>query len=403
MKKTAILTIAYNSEKYLEKCITSVLNQTYGNFTYYLCDNGSNDGTRALIDKFAKTDSRISPVYIEVNSLTSTFNLMLKTIYDSDCEYLSVLDSDDWFEPDFLKETVINMNNHTDICVVSSNFIKESTMEIIHRRAVNRVFVMKYHQIPDYLTCWHQFFRTAWGKLYRLDLLRSKTILIGKYEYGSDTVFATECLKNSKKIVFTNKILHNYLIRNTSDSYIYRADRLKSDIYLYEYLLAILSKFGPISKLNQAFLYVVLSNAIKDSLENLILSDLNIEEKSQKIFEIFENKHVRESWSFWDSADDRTYEELSLVYNERYLVSFFEHMMIWTIKCLDLAVGIKSYSASLNLAHIMSDISALLNDEENFIQSNIYKYLIAKEAKDEAKTTEYKNFLYELGIVIDTK
>ncbi len=404
MGKVAILTIAYNSEKYLEKCVNSVLKQTYSDFTYYLCDNGSNDETRALIDKFAQNDSRIFPVYIDVNSLTNTFNQMLRTIYSSDCKYLSILDSDDWYEPDFLKETIIKMDDEqVDICLIGSNFIRESTMKIEHKRVINKELIITHSQIPDYFIYLHQFFRTTWGKLYRIDVLRSKTILVGKYEYGADTVFALECLRNSNNIAVLDKILHNYLVRNTSDSYVYRTDRLKSDIYLYEYPMSILSEFGPISNLNKAFMYNVLSISIKDSLTNLILSDIDIEQKSQKILEFFENNYARESWDFLDNVDDYIYETLSLEYYEKDIINFFENMLTWIIKYLDNTVGDKKYTTALILSNIMSNISALLKDEKNFIQSNIYKYFIAEAMNDELKIVEYKNFLNEMGVEINTK
>ena len=62
-----IRTCAYNAEKTLKKAIDSVLNQTYGEFVYYILDNGSTDATGDIIRAYAKQDKRIVPYYSEVN------------------------------------------------------------------------------------------------------------------------------------------------------------------------------------------------------------------------------------------------------------------------------------------------------------------------------------------------
>ena len=65
MPKVTIYTQAYNPGAYLEQCIESVLNQTYGDFEWLLIDHGSTDNTREVIHRYAERDKRIVPVCID--------------------------------------------------------------------------------------------------------------------------------------------------------------------------------------------------------------------------------------------------------------------------------------------------------------------------------------------------
>lgn len=102
-----IRTSAYNSSATLERTVESVLNQTCGDFVYYLVDNGSTDGgkTRAIVEEYAKRDSRIRPFFNPQNDMTwatiKEANDLTFTIGDED--FFCILDFDDEYGPDFFK------------------------------------------------------------------------------------------------------------------------------------------------------------------------------------------------------------------------------------------------------------------------------------------------------------
>ena len=69
MAKVVVWTQAYNAEKTLRRAMDSILQQTYPDFEYYVLNNGSSDGTGAIIEEYAKKDSRVIPLSVEKNDL----------------------------------------------------------------------------------------------------------------------------------------------------------------------------------------------------------------------------------------------------------------------------------------------------------------------------------------------
>ena len=122
-------TKAYNAEATIGRTIESILSQTYGDFIYYLCDNGSLDGTGDIIREYAKKDKRIVSVFNEKNHVWTEENknkiIHLKRNLQPD-DWYSVLDADDDYMPDFLEELLyFATKEDLDYVACRSNFVKE--------------------------------------------------------------------------------------------------------------------------------------------------------------------------------------------------------------------------------------------------------------------------------------
>lgn len=114
----SIITPAYNTEKYIDLAIRSVLNQTYRNFEYILVDDGSTDKTGEIIDRYAAQDSRIRVIHKENGGVSSARNAGLAAATG---EYIAWLDSDDSIEPDML-ETCLNALLEYDVPAALANY-----------------------------------------------------------------------------------------------------------------------------------------------------------------------------------------------------------------------------------------------------------------------------------------
>ena len=99
--KYSIIIPVYNVEKYIAKCLDSVLSQSYNNFEAIVVNDGTPDNSQQIIDEYAKKDNRIKPVIKENGGLSDARNYGLK--YASG-DYIIFLDSDDYIEKDLLKE-----------------------------------------------------------------------------------------------------------------------------------------------------------------------------------------------------------------------------------------------------------------------------------------------------------
>jgi hypothetical protein len=104
----SVLIPSYNHEKYLSEAIDSLIGQTYGNWEAVICDDGSADGSRCLIERYAARDARIQYVFQPNGGQSSALN----TAYDrSRGEIISLLDSDDVFLPTKLEKCVALLRN----------------------------------------------------------------------------------------------------------------------------------------------------------------------------------------------------------------------------------------------------------------------------------------------------
>lgn len=105
----------YNTEKYLKRCLNSIINQTYKNLEIILVDDGSSDGSSVICDEYKKKDDRITYYRLENGGQGKARNYALDRCHG---EWIAFVDSDDWIEKD-MYEKMINIaeDNHADIAV----------------------------------------------------------------------------------------------------------------------------------------------------------------------------------------------------------------------------------------------------------------------------------------------
>ena len=111
--KISIIVPVYKVEKYLDKCVNSIVGQTYKNLEIILVDDGSPDNCPAMCDEWAQKDSRIKVIHKKNGGLTSARNAGLDACTG---DYIGFVDSDDWIEPDMYEYLLnIGMKNNADV------------------------------------------------------------------------------------------------------------------------------------------------------------------------------------------------------------------------------------------------------------------------------------------------
>lgn len=104
----SIITPSYNSSKFIEECVNSVISQTYLEWEMIIVDDCSTDNSRNLITKFAKEDDRIKPIFLEENvGAAEARNIAIKK---SQGKYIAFLDSDDLWKNNKLEKQLSFMN-----------------------------------------------------------------------------------------------------------------------------------------------------------------------------------------------------------------------------------------------------------------------------------------------------
>ena len=153
--KISVIVPVYNVEKYLPRCIDSILSQTFTNFELLLIDDGSTDNSGKICDEYADKDNRVRVFHKANGGVSSARNLGLDNVKG---EWVSFIDADDFIEHDYFLEDLL-ANDHWDVIQMSrsggSNF-HNYKKDIV---CTNRDEVIKFLHKNFYYECWGRFIK----------------------------------------------------------------------------------------------------------------------------------------------------------------------------------------------------------------------------------------------------
>ena len=206
MIKVSVIVPVYNVEKYIEKCLDSLVNQTLKEIEIIVVNDGSPDNSQKIIDKFVKKyPNKVKSFIKENGGLGSARNYGLKHIKG---EYVAFIDSDDFADLKMLEEMYnLAKKDNSDIVLCSNNLLDENNRilkiesAIINKKINNNLLKYKL---------------AAWNKLYKKELLINNKFEFRSNVWYEDVDFTTKVMINAKKVSFIDKPLYNYLLREGS-------------------------------------------------------------------------------------------------------------------------------------------------------------------------------------------
>ena len=200
----------YNVEKYLKRCIESILVQEWKNYDILLVDDGSTDHSPQICDDYVKAYDFISVIHKENGGLSEARNT---GISHAKGEYVYFPDSDDWLEPDtFIALAEALESQEFDIISFNREFVKGEEDAIVSEPEVTQVFEGKDAFVQmlkhSYITGF------ANDKIYRKSLFIDNNILFPKGKYYEDLGTNYKLFLSAKKVYATNQKYYHYLIDN---------------------------------------------------------------------------------------------------------------------------------------------------------------------------------------------
>lgn len=217
-EKITVIVPVYNVENYLNKCLDSIITQTYKNIEIIVVNDGSTDNSGEICQEYAQKDNRI--VYIEQGNagLSAARNTGLDNM-SGDC--VTFVDSDDWIEQDYL-ETLYKkiVEYQADIAVGNYYSFNESEgmfyFHILGDSYYEKVYdnVSIFENLYDSQEMKSFALISAWGKLYKAGLFEQLRFDIGKL--GEDGYLNQKIYLLAEKIVYIHKGIYSYRIRNNS-------------------------------------------------------------------------------------------------------------------------------------------------------------------------------------------
>lgn len=303
----SVIIPVYNVDKYLSKCLDSIINQTYHNLEIICVNDGSTDKSGEILSSYEKIDSRIKVITQNNAGASEARN---RALDDVTGEYLIFVDADDYIEPD-LCELAVNsaIENKADLVFWSyvrefpniskekhffwsdrTIFEGEEIKKQLHRKVCGLVDEELAH--PDYL---HSF-EPLWNKLYKADYILNNNIRfvdIEKIATSEDGVFNLYALGYVKKAVYIKKCLYHY--NKTNDTSL--TTSYKEKLFLQRNTLTeIFRKYLDENDMSKDF-YVALDNRIALNLIglglNIVSADFNAIKKVRLISEILNDRQYK--------------------------------------------------------------------------------------------------------------
>lgn len=239
----SIIVPIYKVEKYLDKCVNSILNQTYTDLEIILVDDGSPDGCPIMCDEFAKQDGRIKVVHKENGGLMSARQAGLRAATG---DYVGFVDGDDWIERDMymLFHNAVE-KYHPDVVV--SEFYSDTGDELLKSsQNLSKPFFTKAEMINEiypkmlFKAPYYNFGINpcCWSKLFKKELLeRCLYSVPQKIKIGEDTAFTYPCLIGADSLAYIDKPCYHYIdSRDGSMTSSYDADMENTILIPYEIL-----------------------------------------------------------------------------------------------------------------------------------------------------------------------
>lgn len=278
-EKISVIVPVYNVEQYLERCVDSIINQTYTNLEIILVNDGSTDNSGKLCDELAKKDERIRVIHKGNGGLSDARN---RGIDEAESDLVGFIDSDDYIDSDMYEVLLKNLNN-TDadlsMCALydvynntpEAQVTNKETWELSSEQAIKMVMEAKILSV------------TAVNKLYRKSLFTDLKFEVGKI--AEDAFIMIKLLDKCEKIVATNEKKYYYVHRENSITTQKFSTKFLNVIEAYEQNSNIISEKYPKLKdvaqtrMNWAYFYVLDRLLLDDNyndkeLENKLISYL---------------------------------------------------------------------------------------------------------------------------------
>ena len=203
---------AFNSERYIEKCIRSILKNSYRNLEIIVIDDGSEDNTALIAEKLKKEDNRINVISQEKSGVSAARN---KGLDIAKGDYIAFVDSNDYISVDYFEKLVAAFKNDTDIACCRHICVDENEKVLLNPFfKIDTVFTYTPQDLADnYFNLISGVINPACGKLYKKSLI-GNTRFSPTLKWGEDANFNLEIYRKMQKMVVLPFKCYFYVIHS---------------------------------------------------------------------------------------------------------------------------------------------------------------------------------------------
>lgn len=290
MKYSVIIPV-YNVEKYINRCLKSILSQRYDDLEIIVIDNGSTDSSGSICDTYASEYSNISVYHIENHGVGSARNFGLSKARG---EFIYFVDSDDYLVGNLFAEFEDKLTPDFDLLVFS--YYNSFEQEMTEKNRTKKILPYNgSYDKYDFSKIFKDLFLsdmlyTVWNKFYRREFLIENNISFEKYELGEDVRFNLNAYRNVNKVYISQDSYYVYVIgRKGSAMSSYNPKRLQYQLQELELVDSLLKDWNiDSSNLDNT----VKARILMSNIHNISKQKLPVIKKVKLVKEICKSKDM---------------------------------------------------------------------------------------------------------------
>lgn len=277
----SIIVPIYRTEKYLKRCVDSILSQTLTDIEVILVDDDSPDNCPKMCDEYARSDSRIKVIHKRNDGISAARNAGIDA---ASGKYIGFVDSDDYVEPDMF-ECLANCSEKTGCGVAVAGFFEtyqggETVERTVPDKLVRIADISEYNELIECMNgCY------TWNKLFRTMIIRSNRIYFQEgIQLFEDALFYLDYIKFADSIGFIGRLVYHYMRNGESICATYQNNAFELHKMLYRKRIETANFLNKTDSTDDGIKRAFLTNITDDALK--ICSKGNSCSNSEKIAEL---------------------------------------------------------------------------------------------------------------------
>ena len=201
---------AWNAEKYIERSVRSVLDQSWRDLRLLVVDDGSTDGTAAILKRLAEADPRLTPMSVPNGGPGRARNLALDLL-DEDTKYVMFIDADDVLLPDAAEKAVAAAEAGADLVLFGFSIL---AVDGSRRDYCEPARTLSREELGGALGRLYKanLLNQIWAKLFRAEHIRAGHIRFPDYRWGEDRFFVFDNLERAQRVAVLQDCLYRYIM-----------------------------------------------------------------------------------------------------------------------------------------------------------------------------------------------
>lgn len=295
-KLVSIIVPVYNVEKYLRRCVESIIDQTYYNLEIILVDDGSTDKSGVFCDKYARKDSRVIVHHQENQGVSVARN---KGIELATGDWIMFVDGDDWLAKDTFEKITHRIDESVDVCLFTYAKVYSQRKDIIgYKGKKNKLskedfIIFQKWIFNQYLFKEDYAISSPWCKVYRKEFIKKYNIQFDKeIKIGEDKLFNLKVFEYAEKGMYIDECFYNYRINEASRINRYSPNTVKNIETMLEAMQNFLDKYEKNKEFDEVY-----NIRISMSMMYYVLLDLcnsnnkkSYQERKRDFFQIVQKK-----------------------------------------------------------------------------------------------------------------